>query len=631
VEELSLNGDGKFAADDHVADEEGIRISFLGKDNAKRLARKVQPRTSRRIAKYSVGPEEDQANSLLIEGENLQAMVSLYKERGGVDLILTDPPYNTGRDFRYNDRWDDDPNDPDLGELVGKDDPGRHTKWMKFMYPRLRVMKDMLKPGGVLAICVDHRELFRLGQMLDELFKEENRIAIINWQKSYTTRADNNHVSTATEYVLVYANKESLARTEPLPRTAKADARYKNPDGDPRVWKSGHSGGPNPDTHPTMVYAIQHPFTGEIIYPGERNCWRYGQSTMKKWLEEWGSPYVTKDLGDGKAKALLLKISKEEARKRALKRLREGSWPRLFFGKTGETGPQIKFYLEEIKQGIVPMTYWADDEYGEPLEIDAVSWPHEQSGHSQLGIEQLTAIVGEGHNFQTVKPLQLFSKIIQIWCPPHGLVLDPFAGSGTTGHAVLELNHDTGAKRRFMLIEQGRPERGDPYARSLTADRLKRVITGKWADGGEHEQIAGGYRFMQMQKTVDAKALLDMERDEMTDAVIGSHYDASKRGGPGLILMPGNGYEYLVAKNVGGEGFYLVWDGSPESPVLDEDVYAAIVKEAEEAELKPVYHVYARFNFFQSDDVRFYQIPDQILLDFGLTATDAFNNESVPA
>jgi adenine-specific DNA-methyltransferase len=225
----------------------------------------------------------------------------------------------------------------------------------------------------------------------------------------------------------------------------------------------------------------------------------------------------------------------------------------------------------------------------------------------------------------------LFSKIIQIWCPPTGLVLDPFAGSGTTGHAVLELNCETGSERRFMLIEQGRPERGDPYARSLTADRLERVIAGKWADGGDHGPLGGGYRFIQLQKTVDAKALLEMERDEMTDAVIASHYDASKRGGPGLILMPGNGHEYLVAKNVAGEGFYLVWDGSPEPPVLDEEVYAAIVKEAEEADLKPVYHVYARFNFFQSDDVRFYQIPDQILLDFGLSATDAFNNESVVA
>jgi adenine-specific DNA-methyltransferase len=609
--------------------EQGIRIAFAGKDVAKRIARKVQPRTSRRLTKYSVGSEEEQAGNQVIEGENMQALVTLYRERGQVDMILTDPPYNTGRDFRYNDKWDEDPNDPELGELVGKDDPGRHTKWMRFMLPRLKVMRDMLKPGGVLAICVDHRELFRLGQMLDEpeLFGEANRIAIINWQKSYTTRADNNHVSTATEYVLVYAKDQEAAVTQLLPRTAATDARYRNPDGDPRLWKSGHAGGPNPETHPTMVYAIQHPFTGELIYPSERNCWRYGQATMKKWLEEWGSPYVRKDLGDGKEKALVLKVKPEEARKRAQERLAQGSWPRLFFGATGETGPQIKFYLEEIKQGIVPMTYWADDDYGQALDIGAVSWDHEHSGHSQLGVEELTAIVGAGHNFNTVKPLALFTKLMQIWCPPGGLVLDPFAGSGTTGHAALLLNKETGSKRRFILIEQGRPEKGDPYARSLMAQRLRRVISGDWARGDEGP-LGGGFRFVQLQKTVDAKALLEMERDEMTDAVIASHYDANRRGGPGLILMPGGGYDYLVARNTGGEGFYLVWDGAAEPPVFDETVYDAVVAEALTAVLKPAYHVYARFNLFQSDDVRFYQIPDQILVDFGLDVTDAYNNES---
>src|SRR6266487_7128881 len=95
-------------------------------------------------------------------------MSSLYQYHGKVDLILADPPYNTGKDFRYNDRWNEDPNDPDLGELVGPDDAGRHTKWMRFMWPRLKVMYDMLKPGGVLAICIDSRELFRLGAMLDD-------------------------------------------------------------------------------------------------------------------------------------------------------------------------------------------------------------------------------------------------------------------------------------------------------------------------------------------------------------------------------------------------------------------------------------------------------------------------------
>lgn len=113
-------------------------------------------------------------------------MVTLYKERGQVDLILTDPPYNTGQYSRYNAHWDTDPNDPDLGQLVTKEDGSRHTKWMK--------------ATGVLAICMDDNELFHLGMMLDEIFDEENRIAIINWQKTYAPKNDSRHVSTATEY-----------------------------------------------------------------------------------------------------------------------------------------------------------------------------------------------------------------------------------------------------------------------------------------------------------------------------------------------------------------------------------------------------------------------------------------------
>lgn len=246
--------------------EEGIRLSFSGKDLAKRIARKVQPRTSRRIAKYSVGSEEDQARNQLIEGENLQAMVTLYRERGQVDLILTDPPYNTGRDFRYNDKWDEDPNDPELGDLVSEDDGARHTKWMKFMLPRLKLMRDMLKPTGILAICIDHRELFRLGQMLDELFREENRLAVINWQKSATRRNDQQNVSTATEYVLVYAKDKGRAKTDLLDRPDELDAGYKNKDGDPE--------GPWLGVAPSIAFEIEllelwrRPSDGE--YP-ERN------------------------------------------------------------------------------------------------------------------------------------------------------------------------------------------------------------------------------------------------------------------------------------------------------------------------------------------------------------------------
>jgi adenine-specific DNA-methyltransferase len=247
----------------------------LAQTNARKLYRRVRPRVGRTLKKYSAGPDAEQARNLLIEGDNLQAMATLFRERGQVDLILTDPPYNTGNDWRYNDKWEDDPNDPGIGAWVREDDGDRHTKWMRFMWPRLQMMKSMLKPGGVLAICIDHRELFRLGQMLDELFDQRNRLAIINWQRASSLRNDKSGVSTATEYILVYAKDRERAKTQKLSRTEAHDTAYSNPDNDPEgAWTAVTPFAPGAKTHPGMVYGVQHPFTGRLVYPSGDQCWK---------------------------------------------------------------------------------------------------------------------------------------------------------------------------------------------------------------------------------------------------------------------------------------------------------------------------------------------------------------------
>ncbi len=513
------------------AQQAGIKIQFPGKDVARQLARRVRPRVSRTIAKYSVGDAEEQARNVVIEGDNLQAMVSLYRYRGQVDLVLTDPPYNTGNDWRYNDRWDTDPNDPGLGDWVGHDDAGRHTKWMKFMYPRLQMMRAMLKPTGVLAICIDHRELFRLGQMLDELFGEANRLAIINWEKMAGAKNHDKGVSTATEYVLVYAKNAEQATTRKVERSEVTASGYRNIDEDPRgTWAPSDSTLMGASTHPGQVYAIQNPFTGRLHYPQEGRCWRNERSKMKAAAEGWGVEYEDVDLGDGLRPALVIKGcvnptnpgKKRDpvlaaARAKAIARRDEGAWPRYFWRsdrrrRPGEGELRYKTYEDEVREGVVPTTFWADDDYA-ALELDAISWDHDVSGTSDIGQRELNAVVGRGHHFETVKPLMLFKKIISIWSPPDGLVVDPFAGSGTAGHAVLAINDDAGTKRRFVLIEQGRPERGDSYARTLMADRLSRVVTGDWANG-KGSPLPGGFRFVQLQQKVDADTVLRMERDE---------------------------------------------------------------------------------------------------------------------
>ncbi len=172
----------------------GVALNFHGKRTAMEIAKRVRPRVMRREPKLHVGAADEQGNNLLVEGENLQAMVTLYKYRGQVDLILTDPPYNTGQNFRYNDKWDTDPNDPDLGRIVPNEDGSRHTKWIKAMTPRLQMMRAMLKPSGVIAICIDDNELFHLGMMMDEVFGEQNRLAIINWQKTTVKTTRNSYL-----------------------------------------------------------------------------------------------------------------------------------------------------------------------------------------------------------------------------------------------------------------------------------------------------------------------------------------------------------------------------------------------------------------------------------------------------
>lgn len=636
----------------------GIVVNFHGKRAAQEIDKKVRPRQTRVIKELCVGLPEDQARNTIIEGENLQAMVTLYKERGQVDLILTDPPYNTGQYFRYNDRWDNDPNDPELGQIVKLEDGSRHTKWMKAMLPRLNMMRAMLKPTGVLAICIDDNELFHLGMMLDEIFGEENRIAIINWQKAYAPKNDSKHVSTATEYVLVYARDKSVVKTGLEDRTDDMNKKYKNPDNDPDgLWRSSDATVATPS--PKDRYGIQSPFTGEIHYPGSR-AWTHPKKSMIAWLEQWGSKYVEVDLKDGRPKALLLKgspipkikkpdvldnnpVVRDEAtcaskiiqlaKNAAEKVVRKGPWPILYFGDDGGGRPSIKRHINKVKKGKVPLTYWADDEYDSVLEIGSQSWDHEESGHSQSGINELNAIVGKGHGFETVKPLKLFKKIIQLWCPPSGLVLDPYAGSGTTGHALLELNHETGSDRSFIMIEQGSPERGDKYARSLTQERIKRVISGERTnDKGKVKvtapPIKGGFQFRMLTQKIDSKTVLTMRKDDLIDVVITSHWENTRRGGCGLIRIDDPSYKYLVGKNMQEEGYFLIWNGGSEVGQLDSNSYATVIQEGKRAGLKQPYHVYARYEIYQSKNIIFYKIPDKILAHLGLNEnSDQFNED----
>lgn len=569
-------------------------------------------------------------------------MVTLYKYRGQIDLIVADPPYNTGQYFRYNDRWDEDPNDPDLGMIVTKEDGSRHTKWMKAMLPRLQMMKAMLKPQGVVAICIDDNELFDLGLMMDETFGEENRIAIINWQKT-TPKNDARHVGNITEYVLVYAKDVPLAKTGLLERKESTNRRFNNPDNDKSgKWQWGDLTAR--DFQKSASYNVQSPFTGELFGPGRRH-WANKKAQMKEWLEEWGTPYEELGDKDDEAKALVLKgwspknAEKKNvaiiaaAKKRATEILERGSWPLLYWGQDGNGAPAKKHRLESIKAGAVPTTFWIDPEE-HPLKLDTVSWPYTESGRTRDGVEELDALVGTGHGFDTVKPLKLIQKIIQLWCPPAGVVMDPYGGSGTTGHAVLALNKTTDADRRFILIEQGSPENGDKYARTLTWERLKNAITGGRPDKNgklkkTEEALGGGFEFRVLTSQIDAKTVLSMKKDELVDVVITSHWETGRRNSPNLVRIEDPQFTYLVGKNQEEEGYFIIWhNGGGPVGQLDIKSYNIVLQDGKKAGLKPPYHVYARYEVYQSKNVRFYKIPDKILAHLGLNENSDPYNEA---
>jgi len=475
--------------------------------------------------------------------------------------------------------------------------------------------------------------------LMDEVFGEQNRLAIINWQKT-TVKNNSKHVSGSTEYILVYARELSLVKSRLLDRSEKSNARFGNPDNDPDgIWKQGDLTGTGADSHRSALYAIQSPFDGQLHYPGENRCWAFEKRRMKEWLAAWGSAIVERDLSDGRPPALVIKGAPlpteanfepnhkalREARNRASKKLKEGAWPRLYFGMQGTAKPMAKVYMSEIKAGVIPTTFWVDET---PVEIGSASWGPSETGRTREGLEELDRIVGPGHNFTTVKPLNLIKKLIQIWCPPSGVVLDPYAGTGTTGHAVLALNKSTGYSRRFILIEQGAPDTGDKYARTLTWKRLHNAITGERPNGAKAEALGGAFEYRLLTKQIDAKTVLSMKKDELVDVVITSHWETSSRNSPGLIRIEEPKYRYLVGKNDRDEGYFIIWDGEGPVGQLDRDTYKDVLKDAEKAGLKPPYHVYARYELYQSKNVQFWKIPDKILAHLGLNEnSDRFNEE----
>lgn len=375
-------------------------------------------------------------------------LIVMQQVESPIDFMLWDPPYNTGRtDMMFTDRRKD---------------------WLSFMEVRLELAKKLLKDTGVIAIHIGYQELFRLGLLMDEVFGEENRLGIINWECAYSPKNDSKSIPSTSDYVLIYAKNKSLVYRGVIPRTKEMDARYKRPDGDIEPWKPSDLSASR--ATPSDCYGIENPLTKKIHYPPSGRSWSMPSKKIVHILSEWGVQYKIDSKGD-------CVVKKGENRRKSEKKFKTGPWPQIYFGIQGTGRPTLKRYKDELKNaGRVLGTYWEADEILDNDKELSLAMPHEISGHNDAAKKLIKAVLGDGCVFNTPKPLKLTQRLIQMFCPKDGVVMDAFGGSATTAHAVLDLNKEEKAKRRFIIIEQD-----ETIANTVTIPRIERVISGKWA------------------------------------------------------------------------------------------------------------------------------------------------------
>ena len=415
--------------------EEKYGLNWHGKRRARQLALTPSTGTLRPCPEESV--DWDTTKNLMIEGDNLEVLKLLQKSYSGkVKLIYIDPPYNTGNDFVYPDNFQD--NIKNYLELTGQVDgsgnklfsnteaSGRfHTDWLNMMYPRLKLARNLLQKDGVIFVSIADHEIHNLRAAMDEVFGSENFIATIIWHKMDSPKNTAMHFSEDHDYILVYAREAESWRPNGLKRTEEMIARYKNPDNDPRgVWLLS-------DLAARNFYANgRYPITtktGRIIPgPPAGSYWR-----------------VSKDKFD--------ELERDN---------------RIWWGESGDNRPGMKRFLTEVRQGVVPQTYW--------------SW--KDVGSTRNAKQELSQVMGAASGedlFITPKPTKLVERMLQIGTElgDDDIVLDFFGGSGTTGHAVMLANSKDNGNRQFVLVQLPEPT-GDPKLPTIaeiTEERLRRA------------------------------------------------------------------------------------------------------------------------------------------------------------
>ena len=410
--------------------KESYSLEWLGKTYARVLAYEPVRTFMKEDKEWNEKEKNKNSQNLLIKGDNLEVlkhMVNAYNEQ--IKMIYIDPPYNTGGDgFVYGDDRKFTPYE--LSKLAGisiekakrilefvNSKSNSHSAWLTFMYPRLYIARNLLKDDGVIFVSIDDNEVAQLRLLMDEIFGEENFVCTFVWQKNFAPKNDNKYISTSHEYIICYAkNKENFDRNL-LPRKDEHDKDYKNPDNDPRgPWTSGSILATT--FSEKGVFPIISP-SGKEYWPPKGRCWRYSQDKIKELIKD----------------------------------------NRMWFGKDGKGVPRVKRFLSEMPSGIVPQ-----------------SWlPYTLVGSGQDGAQEVKTLFANKVVFSFPKPTKLIKHFIQVATNSSDAILDFFAGSGTTGDAVVQLNAEDGGNRKFILVQL--PEPIDPKKSKTAYEFVKNELS----------------------------------------------------------------------------------------------------------------------------------------------------------
>lgn len=390
-------------------EEEYYRFTWAGKAQARREAHKPSTGTLRPAIEESV--DWDTTQNIYIEGDNLEVLKLLQKSYAGkIKMIYIDPPYNTGKDFVYKDNYKD--NLKNYQQVTGQVDSegnklttnsesdGRyHSNWLNMMYPRLRLARNLLKDDGVIFMSIDDNEVENLRKIGNEIFGDSNFITNVIWEKKYSPQNDAKWFSDNHDHILVFSKNKELWRPQLLPRSEEQNNRYTNRDNDPRGnWKSSDF------SVKTYSANYDYPITtpsGKVVNPPKSRCWR---TSKEKFFEL---------VADN----------------------------RIWFGENGENVPSIKRFLTEVKDGVVPLTIWK----------------YKEVGHNQDAAKDVRELF-DGHGyFDTPKPVSLLKRILYLSKTSDEIVLDFFAGSSTTAHAVMKLNSEDNGNRKFIQVQLPEP------------------------------------------------------------------------------------------------------------------------------------------------------------------------------